>query len=129
MFKITNAQASAFTSPTMAKLFNDENRQFPIEDAFKLSDMIQQIQTRLEPYMVSLRKIINMYGGIVADNGIVTYPNNEQRVKAEVEVNKLNAIEVEYPGDLLTPSEGWPKLTLAEATILKPILNGKTNQQ
>lgn len=128
MFKITNGEASAFNSPVLAKLFTDENRKFPIEDAFKLSDMIQVVVARMEPYRTALKKIIAEQDGEADENGFVRYPSEESRDRAKEEIDRLNAIENEYPGELITPGAGWPNLTLAEATILRPLLNGKPKQ-
>ena len=124
MFKISNGQASAFSSPIIVKLFSDEKRQFPIEDAFKLSDMIQSIQSRLETYRTAIKKIIDSHQGKIADNGFVTYPDEDNQRAAGIEIEKLNAVEIECPGELISPSAEWPKLTLAEASILRPLLNG-----
>jgi len=124
MFKITNGQAGAFNSPIIAKLFNDENRQFPITDAFRLADMIQSIQGRLEPYRATVKQVIDAHGGVVDEKGFVTYPSAEDVQAASDKINDLNAVEMEFPGEKISPVDGWPNLTLNEATILRPLLNG-----
>lgn len=129
MIKISNIQASAFTSPLISKLFSDESRPFPIEDAFKLSDMIQEIQKKASAYRAAVVKVVEQFDGIIADDGVVTYPNTEKQALAVAEVEKLNAVELEYPGEKLTPNDQWPKLSIAEATILRPLLNGKKSEQ
>lgn len=124
MLKITNGQAAAFNTQVIANLFSDQSRQFPIEDAFRLSDAIQQIQNRLPAYKNQLKKIIEENGGIVQPSGLVNYPDPKKSETAQQQIDRLNAITFEVQCDSVSISADWPKLSLAEATILRPLLNG-----
>lgn len=124
MITLTNGQASAFNSNVIAKLFSDSDRQFPIPDAFRIADTIQQIQNRLPAYKIQLKKIIENNGGVVDPSGIVNYPDAEKASNAQNQVDELNKIEIRIPVDPVDVGPQWPALTLAEATILRPILNG-----
>lgn len=121
---LTNGQASAFNSNVIAKLFSDSDRQFPIPDAFRISDTIQLIQNRLPAYKIQLKKIIEDNGGVVDPSGIVNYPDAAKASNAQEQVDELNKIEIKIPVDPIDVGPQWPALTLAEATILRPILNG-----
>lgn len=124
MIMLTNGQASAFNSNVIAKLFSDSDRQFPIPDAFRISDTIQLIQNRLPAYKIQLKKIIEDNGGVVDASGIVNYPDAAKASNAQEQVDELNKIEIKIPVDPIDVGPQWPALTLAEATILRPILNG-----
>lgn len=124
MLKITNGQAAAFNTQVIANLFSDQSRQFPIEDAFKLSDAIQQIQNRLPAYKTQLRKIIEENGGCVGPSGLVDYPDPKKYEIAQQQIQRLNAISFEVQCESVCINADWPKLSLAEATILRPLLNG-----
>ena len=123
MIKLTTGQASAFNSPVIGKLFSDQTRQFPIKDAFQLSDVVQQIQSRLGAYNEQLRGIIEKQGGTIHPDGKIVYEDPEGAQKAQAQINLLNEAEIELPGEKLTIDDDWPKLTLAEATILGAIIN------
>lgn len=125
MIKLTNAQASAFNSPIIQKLFQDENRHFPMADAFLLSDVIKGIQDRLKAYFDQMRAIVEANHGTIDEQGRVTYGENGHAQKAAEEIAALNDIALEYIGDKVKPSSDWPKLSLAEALILNPILDLK----
>ena len=128
MFKVSNGQLSAFNSPVIASLFADPARQFPVQDAFRLSDLVQQIQTRLQTYNEHVRKTIKQGGGEIAKSGQVSYKNPEDQLKTQLEIDKLNEVEIELIGALVLITENWPKLSLAEATILRPITDGNTSE-
>lgn len=121
---MTNGQAAAFNTQIIADLFSDQKRQFPIEDAFLISDAIQQIQNRIPAYKIQLKKIIDDNGGRVEPTGRVIYSDRSQAETAEQQINRLNAIEIEIACNPVNIGPDWPKLTLAEATILRPLLNG-----
>lgn len=122
MIKLTNAQAAAINTDIIAKLFNDNSRQFPITDAFKLADVLQEIQKRLKVYYVKQKEIIESHGGKIHENGAVTYPKPEDQLRAAQGIAELNSIELEYPGSKLQMTHEWPKLSLAEATVLRPLV-------
>lgn len=124
MIILTNGQASAFNSDIIIKLFSDSDRQFPIPDAFRISDTIQQIQNRLPAYKIQLKKIIEENGGIIDPSGSVNYPDQEKASNAQRQVDELNKVEIKIPADPIKIGLDWPALTLAEATILRPLLNG-----
>lgn len=124
MIILSNGQASAFNSDIIIKLFSDPDRQFPISDAFRIADTIQQIQNRLPAYKVQLKKIIEANGGIIDPSGMVNYPDQEKASNAQKQVDELNKVEIKIPADPIEIGLDWPALTLAEATILRPITNG-----
>jgi len=129
MIKLTGGQASAFNSPVIGKLFTDPKRQFPFKEAFQLSDLIQQIQEKLQLYNEQLKKIIDTTGGVVdPKNGLVSYPDSSSQLKAQALIDELNKAPIEVTGEALVMSADWPNLTLAEATILRPLIkeNGRT---
>lgn len=127
MFKITNAQAQSFSSPIISKLLNDASRPFPVDAAFQLADIIQQIHAKTKIYYEILKETIISCNGKIDDKGCVSYPDPDDRDKAELELDKLNKVEIELTGELLTKTDDWPKLSLNEAIILKPLIkmNGK----
>jgi hypothetical protein len=122
MIKLTNRQASALLSPTAQLLFNDPNRNFPVKDTFVLADILQSIDSRIKVYREQLKKIIEANGGEIADDGKITYSKDGDSEKALKEMEELNDIELEYPGRLLKINNDWPKLSLQEAIILKPLI-------
>lgn len=126
MIKIKNGEASAFNSPAIANLFNNDQRQFPVEDAFKLLDMINNIQQRLEPYRQTVKKVISEHQGKIDSKGMVSYPDAQKQESARKKIETLNQIEIEISGNRLNPTDDWPKLTLTEAAILRPLLKNGT---
>ena len=127
MIKITNQQLSAFNFKIINNLLDDENRPFPVTDAFRIADFIQQIQSKLQVYHERARKIILAAGGKVDEKGQVTYDSAKDFQAADQDIKKLDSVEVELTGESLTMSSDWPKLSLKEALILRPLLslNGK----
>lgn len=123
MIKLTNQQASAFNSPKITQLFEDDSAKFPVDIAFKLADMLSQIQSRLPTYHQKARKIVEGHGGKVDPKGLVTYPDFEKQKAAEIDMLKLNAVEIEIHGEPVKVDESWPKIGLAEALILKPLIS------
>ena len=122
MIKIKNGEASAFNSQAIADLFSNDARQFPVEDAFRLLDMIDSIQKRLETYHKTVKRIIDDHQGKVDGKGRITYPNMENQESAQQKIMSLNEIEIEIAGERINPNDQWPKLTLTEAAILRPLL-------
>lgn len=123
MIKITNQQLSAFNSQIINKLLDDDNRVFPVEDAFRIADFIQQIQSRMRVYHERARKIVLAAGGKVDDKGQVTYDDPGGFQKADQDIRRLDAVEVELTGESIKMSPDWPKLSLKEALILRPLLS------
>lgn len=123
MIRLTNAQISAFNNPIIAKLLGSDDRRFPTADAFRLADIVSQIQPKTELFRTQAKKIIKDAGGDIDADGTVKYASPEVRFKVEVELKKLNDVEVEITGDLLTTTDDWPTLSVHEAMILKPLLN------
>lgn len=123
MIKLTNAEASAFFSTHISKLMADPQRPFPIADAFRLADIMQCIQSRIEPYRLAIKKIVEENKGTIDQNGFVNYSDEYHKHRADLQILELNAVTIEYPCDALVPSDGWPNLTISEALILKPILS------
>lgn len=123
MFKLKNGEIQALNSPVMQTLFDDQNRHFPVEDAFRLADILQQSQAHLIAYKNTARSIIEKHLGTITATGAVKYPSDANRDKAMKEVNTLNALEVELTGERLKPSGPWPQVSLSEATVLKAIMD------
>lgn len=124
MIKLTNQQAAQLNSPIIANLMQDTARPFPMTDAFKLSDILQTITTRLRNYHETSRKIVeDRTGTIDPKTGLITYLEPDQGEEANKMLQELNEVELEYQGDKLKPTEDWPKLTLAEASLLRPIID------
>ena len=123
MFTINNGQAGAFNSPAIGKLFAAEDRQFPVDDAFRLADIIRQIHEKSSLYKDQTKKLVETNGGTIANDGRVRYKSKDDATIVQQELDKLNAVELELTGTKVKPTSAWPKLTLAEATILRPILN------
>lgn len=123
MIKLTNQQASAFNSNKITSLFEDDSAKFPVDVAFKLADILSQIQGRLPTYHKEARRIVESHGGKVDQKGFVTYPDFEKQKSAEVEMLKLNSVEIEIHGEPVEVDDAWPKIGLAEALILKPLIS------
>lgn len=96
MIKLKNKDAFALISPVAQRLFTDSRRPFPVRDTFLLLDIVQQIQDRAE-------KI-------------------KSKELTPEELKEFEEIELEYHGEKLTISDDWPKLSVQEAMILKPLI-------
>lgn len=123
MIKLKNEQVAGFLSPIVSKLFDDKERRFPISAAFKLSDLIDQVQKKANNYQKHARSIVEKYGGDIKQNGMIVYASVENKEKAQLEMDELNSIEVEVMGDRLEWDDNWPDLSINEAFILKPLIN------
>lgn len=124
MIKLTNAQAAALASPALMNLLADQETAFPYVDAFKISDIITQVQAKQKEMQKAIRQIIEDHKGeIDEESGRVTYPSTELRKQASDKIEELNSIEMEYTGSAIKPKEDWPRLSVAIATILRPILD------
>jgi len=119
MIKLTNSQCSALMTPTIKKLFDDSSRQFPIQDAFKLSDLLTALQGRMKAYFEQVQKIAKEDNAKIEANGAVSGLS----IEAQKKIAELNRTELEYNFEKLDITDDWPKLTLSEASILRPLLN------
>lgn len=122
MLKLSNGQASLFQSDTIRYLLTSNDRCFPIMDAFRISDMIDQITSRFETYQKSIKKIIEENNGKIAEDGRISYADKSDEKRAFESIEVLNAVQIEILGDPIEISDKWPDLTLKEISILKPIL-------
>lgn len=123
MIKITNGQAHHLLNhPVAQKLFTDENRYFPIIDALRIADIVEQIKIRHPAYLAAMRKIIQRHNGTAHENGSISYESLDDQRAAGTELIAINNAEIELNGDKLKINGDWPKLTLAEASILNPII-------
>lgn len=111
-------------SPVAQKLFNDDKKQFPLKDALIFADFIEQIKNRQQAYLETMRKIVKKYDGLAHDDGSISYDDPLKRDRAGKEISEVNKIEMELAGDALKVGDDWPKLTLAEATLIKPFVKG-----
>lgn len=123
MIRLTYAQIMAFQSPVMSKLLSSDDRQFPVDDAIRLAEFIDQIQSKIKLFKTQARKIVDKHGGIVEKDGTVRYAKIEDQLTIESELEKLNDVEVELMGDLLAKTTNWPDLNIYEAMILRPLID------
>lgn len=122
MITLKCSEISAFLNPIISELLNDSNRKFPIDDAFKLADLVGQIQEKAKPYQDQAKKIIEANEGVVdIDTKTIKYPTEEQRLKASRDLTLLQNATVEITGTKLLVKDTWPDLSVAEALILKPL--------
>lgn len=126
MLKLTNLEASFLVSPIMHQLYSDPARQFPTETSFALADLVICIETRIDAYHKKFREIVTAHKGVIESSGRITYPDENSLMAAKAELEKINAITLEYPCDLIERTDEWPKLAVNEAKILKPILREKS---
>lgn len=127
MFKMSNQQAMALNSPVMQNLLNDHSRCFPTDTAFKLADILHQLGPRIQTYQTSLKAIAVKHNGNIQPDGRVDFKNPSDGQNAAKEIEALASIELEYTGEKLTMTSDWPKLTVAEAMLLRPLIN-ETNK-
>ena len=126
MIKLSNDEQQALLSKAAVRLFTDSNRPFPTKDIFQILDLIELIEKRSKTYREQFKKIIDDHNGKVDDRNNVTYETDEDKAKAIEKILELNAATLEYNFEPLTVDDKWPNLTLAEASILKPLIrNGK----
>lgn len=126
MIKLTNREAHELHTPIAVRLFSDPRRPFPTKDAFLLLDIVDTVKDRVERYHEQFRKIVSEYNGTFDPNGAVRYVTEEESKDATEKIKELNEIELEYPIEPLIMNDDWPRLSLAEASILKPLIkNGK----
>lgn len=125
MIKLSNKEASALLSPIANVLFNDPNRKFPITVSFTILDIIQEAEKRIKLFRDKVKEIIEQNNGEIEENGEYKFKVVEDRKKAEDEISSLSSLEFEYSGDFLEITEDWPKLSIQEAYILKPLIKRK----
>lgn len=125
MIKITQGHAHLIiNSPVAGKLFNDDKKQFPLKSALIIADFIEQIKSRQQAYIDTVKKIVKKYNGITSHDGSIAYDDPLNRDRAGKEISEINQVEIELNGEQLTIDDDWPKLTLAEASLLKPFIKG-----
>lgn len=123
MIRLTYAELMSFNSPVITKLLSSDSRQFPTDDAIRIAGFINQIQPMIKLYQEQARKTVEQFGGTIKKEGGVQYKDQETQSKVESELVKLNDVEVELTGDLLTKTDNWPNLSIYEAMILRPLIN------
>lgn len=123
MIRLTYAELMSFNSPVITKLLSSDSRQFPTDDAIRIAGFINQIQPMIKLYQEQARKTVEKFGGIIKKEGGVQYKDQKTQSKVESELVKLNDVEVELTGDLLTKTDNWPNLSIYEAMILRPLIN------
>lgn len=123
MIRLTYAELMSFNSPVITKLLSSDSRQFPTDDAIRIAGFINKIQPMIKLYQEQARKTVEQFGGIIKKEGGVQYKDQETQLKVESELVKLNDVEVELTGDLLTKTDNWPNLSIYEAMILRPLIN------
>lgn len=123
MIKLSNKQASALISPVAKILFSDNQRPFPIRDAFLLLDLTKNIEQRIKPYRDKFSDIVNKSGGVILPDGSIKIEDEEKRFEVKKMLSELNDTELEYPGEQLKITDEWPKLSVQEASILQPLIS------
>lgn len=129
MIKLTNKEASDILSPLAMGLFSDSKRPFPNKDIFLLLDIVEVIEKRLKPYHKRFREIVHKYEGTILDSGHIIYEDPEKKKLAVNDLIELNETQLEYNFEPLKRKEDWPKLSLAEAKILKPLMRNGNNER
>lgn len=122
MVKLTNREASGFVSPVIVELFNSKDRRFPIKDAFRIAEMIQDIQKKFKIAQDQTRFIIESGGGKIHEDGRVEYKTFEDQKNATEKLEELDGIVVSIPGEKIEQKDSWPDLSVQEAYLLKPII-------
>lgn len=123
MFEITVKQANDFNSPIIKKLMFSEERAFPVRDAYSILNLINQARFHLNGYNNTIKKTIEDNNGKILHDGKIKYPTVEDRnVVADV-IENLNKTKIELVGNKVKLGPDWPKLTLAEVSILGPIID------
>lgn len=120
MIELTNLQIIAFDTPAMTDLLNSKERQFPIDDAFRLADIVETLVPKIKAYRKTVRKIIDTHKG-TTENGVLKFPSDYDEDKANVEIETLNETVTKCQITKVKKSDKWPALTIAEARVLKPV--------
>lgn len=122
MIKLSNNEALSIVSKKAISLFNDDDRPFPVKDMFKILDIVKMIEVRVKLYYEQLDKINKKNNGAVGNSGIMDYKTDTDRENAAKEITELLETELEYNFEPLEIKDDWPKLSLTEAYILKPLI-------
>ena len=126
MIRLTNNQAQALLSKAAVNLFADSTRPFPTKDIFNILDLVEMVEKRNRTYLKQYRKIIEDNKGVIGDDQKIKYASDEDKNKAIEQLIELNEAKLEYQFEPLDIKDDWPRLSLAEASILKPLIrNGK----
>lgn len=124
MISLTNKQAAALLSQTANELFTDPTRSFPVKDSFLILSVVQEVESKVKLFREKTREIILNNNGKFAESGDITFDDIEDKLKAEKEIDCLSAVKLDYAGDLIEVKDDWPKLSIQEAMILKPLIVG-----
>lgn len=122
MVKLTNREASGFISPVISELFSSKERRFPVTDAFKIAELIADIQTKMKVHQDQTKRIIESHNGKIQSDGRVLYKDLFDQQECTKKLDELNEIEITIQGDKVKRSDQWPDLTIQEAFLLKPII-------
>ena len=124
MIKLKNKEASHLLSPVAQRLFSDSRRPFPAKDTFLILDLIGSIEPRIKQYNQKVSEIVSENDGEILPTGALKFKDESKRAEVESKIEELSQIELEYPGEKLRITDGWPNLSVQEAHILKPIIEG-----
>ncbi len=124
MIKLKNKEASYLLSPVAQRLFSDNRRPFPAKDTFLILDLIGIIEPRIKQYNQKVSEIVSENDGEILPTGAIKLKDESKRIEVESKIEELSQIELEYPGEKLRITDGWPNLSVQEAHILKPIIEG-----
>ena len=122
MIKLSNKEALALLSPTAQKLFADSSKPFPTKESFMILDLIQLIEQRIKLFHKQVNEVVEKYEGKVSAARIPVFKKETNRIAAEEEIQKLKEVQLEYPCEKFKLTDDWPKLSVEEAYILKPLI-------
>lgn len=123
MIKLTYGQANALTSPIIQQLFQNPTKAFPFVDAFRLTNMVSQLDGKLMVYKDQIRKLAESLGGVITPDGRISFDNPNAQAKFNEQAEVINAETFSIDGDPVVPAGDWPNLSLAEVAILNPLLD------
>lgn len=123
--KMSNVQLNAFTSPQLRELLGDKHRMFPVQTAFAIHENLDVIRRKLKAYNETLQGIFKKHGVTVEPNGAMIYPKKDG-VQQEVQqaLKELSEMTIEVDLTLIKMGDDWPKLTVTEIAILRPMIDG-----
>lgn len=123
--ELTNAQLNAFSTPQLRELLGDTKRMFPIKDAFTIHENLEVLQLKIKAYNDTVQALFKKHGVTVEPNGMMVFPKKDG-VQQEVQeaLKELAEMKVSVELTKLKMGDDWPKLTVTEIAILRPMIDG-----
>lgn len=119
-------QVALLTSSVLNRLVNDPARPFPSQDGLMLALILAEANEKIKPFREKVQKVIDDHSGTRQANGLITYAEETSKNLAEVEIVKLEGVQIEISGSKLSITPDWPKLTIGELTVLSPVIKKDT---